>query len=156
MQPKIIRMQYGEYIVTEWGGVNESGITPHGDRVLVLPDLFADVTSGGVFITEEQRERNNLASQTGVLVAVGDDAWTWNSDRSRRYEGKKPEPGQRVIFEQYAGVSLWGADGKRYRLFDDKCVGGLFTGNIPVVASKPKATHSVARVTRPPLIAARG
>lgn len=155
MQPKLIRMQHGEYVVTEWGGANESGIAPHGDRVLVLPDLFADMTSGGVFITEEQREKMNAASQTGVLVAAGDDAWTWNSDRSRRYDGKKPEVGQRVIFEQYAGTSLWGADGKRYRLMDDKCIGGLFAGNIPVVASKPKVAPSVARVVRPPLIAAR-
>jgi co-chaperonin GroES (HSP10) len=145
-------MQHGEYVATEWTGANESGISPCGDRVLILPDRFADTTSGGVIITDDQRDKMDTASQTGVLIALGDDAWAWNSDRSRRFEGKRPEVGQRVIFEQYAGTSLWGADGKRYRLMDDKCIGGLFVGNIPVVETvKPKS--NLARVTRPPLLA---
>jgi co-chaperonin GroES (HSP10) len=155
MQPKLVRMQHGEYVAGEWVGTNLSGISPHGDRVLVLPDLFSPTFAGGKLDhTPDVIERHNLASQTGVLIALGDDAWAWNSDRSRRYEGAKPQAGQRVIFEQYAGTSLWGADGNRYRLMDDKCIGGLFVGNIPVVA-KQKPTPSIARVTRAPLIAAR-
>lgn len=153
MEPKLIRMQHGEYVAAEWGGTNESGIDPWDDRVLILPDAIADKTSGGIGLPDELRDRMNMASQTGVLVAVGDNAWAWNSDRSRRTDGKKIEPGQRVIFEQYAGTPLWGADGKRYRMMDDKCVGGIFSGNIPVLASKPKTVPTVARVTRPPLVA---
>lgn len=157
MQPKLIRMQHGEYVAAEWGGTNESGIDPCGDRVLVLPDLYAEQTSGGVFITEDQKDKMDAASQTGVLVALGNDAWVWTSDRARRLEGKKPEVGARVIFEQYAGISLWGADGKRYRLLDDKCIGGLFAGNIPATVSKPKMrVPAVTKVRTPPLILARG
>lgn len=157
MQPKLIRMQHGEYVARQWNGQNTSGIIPHDDRVLVLTDLFADVTSGGIFITDEQRERHNLASQTGILIAAGENAWLWNSDRSRRSEGKKPEPGQRVIFEQYAGTLLWGADGERYRLLDDKCIGGLFSGNIPVAEAKPRLrVPAVTKVKTPPLVLARG
>ena len=153
MQPKLIRTKHGQYEPAPWNGVNESGITPFGDRVLILPDPFAPTTIGGIIFTDEQRERADMAAETGVLVAMGDDAWLWNSDRARKFEGNKPKVGQRVIFEQYAGSYQFGADGVRYRLMDDKCVGGLFEeGKAPTGAKKPKVAAPLARVTRPPLL----
>jgi len=149
MQPKLVMTPLGQYTPVEWNGVNESGIQPVGDRVLILPDGASDQTQGGAYIPDDVVARMTEAAETGVLVAVGPDAWLWNSDRSRKYEGAKPQVGQRVIFERYSGSFQHAADGRRYRLMDDKCVGGLFEP--PKKATVP----TVAKVTRPPLVMGR-
>lgn len=126
-QVKTIRTTLGLYKMAEWTGKNESGITPLGDRVLVLTDEASDklVESGALISTEDHQDKHSLAAETGVLVALGEDAFKWNSDRSRTYSGQRPEPGQRVYFERYAGGQYKGADGKNYRVLDDKAIGAL-------------------------------
>ena len=125
MQPKLVMTPLGQYEPVQWNGKNESGFLPIGDRVLILPDEFAEQTSGGIYVDETTRERNTKAAETGVLVAVGESAWYWNSDRTRRYEGAKPVPGQRLRFERYAGAIHHGHDGRLYRVLDDKSVSGV-------------------------------
>jgi co-chaperonin GroES (HSP10) len=127
MQPrglakKLVVTPLGEYAPAEWGGENSSGIQPIGDRVLILPDGAAEKT---LVFTEETKERMAMAAETGVLVAVGESAWAWNSDRTRPFTGTKPVEGQRVWFERYAGSVQHGEDGRLYRLLDDKCVGAI-------------------------------
>lgn len=152
MQPKLIRTPLGQYMPAEWSGKNESGITPMDNRVLVLPDPFAPRTGGGIAIPDDMQERMTEASETGILIALGSEAWAWNSDRTRRFEGKKPEPGQRVIFERYAGSYQYGADGNRYRMMDDRCIGGWFEeGKTPTLQRKPSP---IAKVSKPPLVVA--
>lgn len=155
MQPRMIRTPLGQYTPVEWSSKNESGIEPLGDRVLVLPDPFSPTTTGGIDIPDDVVERHTEAAETGVLVAVGSEAWAWNSDRTRRFDGTKPEVGQRVIFERYAGTYQYGADGKRYRLMDDKCIGGLFAADkAPALQRKP-VKPAIAKVTKAPLVIAR-
>lgn len=131
MRPKLVaaaKMQLtplGQYVPAEWHGKNTSGILPIDDRVLVLPDKAPTKTDGGVLLTETTQDHDGLAAETGVLVAIGESAWTWNSDRSRPFSGTKPEIGQRVWFERYAGAIQFGRDGVAYRLMDDKCVGAV-------------------------------
>jgi co-chaperonin GroES (HSP10) len=131
MQPKLmvankrLLTPLGEYVPAEWSGENTSGIIPIGDRVLVLPDKAPDRSSGGVVFTEIQQDRDGLAAETGVLVALGEAAWKWNSDRTRPFDGTKPKVGQRVWFERYAGAIQYGRDGVAYRLMDDKAVGAV-------------------------------
>lgn len=120
-----INTPIGEFDRVEWIGRNSSGIQPFGDRVLILPDQATIRSAGGILKPPEEIERKSEGAETGVLVAIGDGAWAWNSDRSRRYEGEKPIPGQRVYFERYAGGKFHGKDGLLYRLMDDKAVGGL-------------------------------
>ena len=115
----------GEYEEVKFGGKNTSGITPIGDRVLVKPDSCPQYSDGGIEFTEQQRERITEAAESGVLVAAGDAAWFWNSDRSRPYTGSKPQVGQRVWFERYTGSKQYGRDGELYRIMDDKCIGAL-------------------------------
>ena len=120
-----VETQLGRYKKAQWSGNNESGITPWGDRILVLADEPAGKSGGGVIFTDEQQDKTGQAAETGVLVGIGNEAFVWNSDRSRRYEGPKPTLGQRIYFERYAGGFYKGRDGKFYRLMDDKCLGGL-------------------------------
>jgi co-chaperonin GroES (HSP10) len=157
MTPKLIRTPLGQYTPALWAGTNASGIEPFGCRVLVLPDPFAATTGGGIAIPDDLQERMTEASETGILIAVGDEAWFWNSDRTRHFSGRKPEVGAHIIFERYAGSYQFGADGHRYRLMDDRCIGGIFAaGAVPTNKPRPKpAVPGIARVTRPPLVAAR-
>lgn len=155
MTPKLLLMTpLGHYAPAEWDGENTSGITPMGDRVLILPDGAASETAGGISVTDEMQARMSEAAETGILVALGEDAWLWNSDRSRKYEGAKPQPGQRVIFERYAGSYHHAGDGRKYRLMDDKCVGGLFDLSMAKTVPARKAP-SLLGIKRPPLVAAR-
>ena len=147
MSPKLVMTPLGQYAPAQWSGANTSGIRPIGDRVLILPDGAAEQTSGGVELPEDLVDRMTQAAETGVIVAMGPDAWLWNSDRTRKFEGEKPRVGQRVIFERYAGSFQHGPrDGRRYRLMDDKCVGGELDAEV-TTAARP-----LAKVTRPPLV----
>ncbi len=93
LQPRLITDGNLHYDMVEWGGVNTSGIRPFGDRVLILPDQPA-TKYGSILLPPVEIERAALAAETGVLVACGDGAWFWNSDRTRKYEGAKPMPGE--------------------------------------------------------------
>lgn len=140
LQPKLLT-PVGQYDMIQWPGRNTSGIKPRYERVLVLPDQ-ASSNVGGVFLPPETIERLAEAAETGVIVAVGADAWKWNSDRSRRCEDSPIPPGTRVYFERYAGGKFHGRDGLLYRLMDDKCIGGeaVEPEGEPVVQAGP-ASH---------------
>lgn len=130
MQPKMtserrIHTDLGSFDVETWGGVNLSGFVPEGDRVLILPDQASEQTMGGITLPEETRERITAASETGILVAIGPEAFVWNSSRSRRRETPPPAAGVRVFFERYAGYILHGHDGLIYRVMDDNAIGAI-------------------------------
>ena len=122
MQPKLIMTPLGQYDPVKWDGKNVSGYCPFGDRVLILPDGAADQTTGNVFIPEPMQERMSMAAETGVIVALGDAAFTRNFDRTGPWAGMRPAVGQRVGFERYSGSIRHGKDGRLYRVMDDKCV----------------------------------
>ena len=124
---------------------NKSGITPVGDRVLVMPDVIEEKTVGGIIIPNEHRDKHQLAQMSGVLVAVGPDAWM---DRvttverlidnqlrvvERRTTGySKPfaKVGDRVCFAQYNGRNFEGEDKKIYRLLNDEDITGTVSADI--------------------------
>jgi co-chaperonin GroES (HSP10) len=95
-----------------------------GDRVLILPDTAASVV-GKIQLPDDVRERAQLSGSTGVIIQIGDDAFTWNFDRSRPWAGYRPKAGDRIYFDRYAGKEILGDDGHVYRLMDDKCIGGV-------------------------------
>lgn len=125
MEPKLIKTAHAEFVPARFNGVNASGWSPINDYVLVLPDKIATRSSGGVELPEEIAERMQLAATTGILVECGEDAFEWNSDRTRPFGGKKPQPGTRVVFEKFAGKPMLGEDGQTYRIMDDKAIGGV-------------------------------
>lgn len=114
-----------QYIAPMWDGVNTSGCTPIGDKVLIIPYLAIDRTAGGIEMPDDFKERMQLSAVSGVIAALGDDAFTWNADRTRRFEGYKPQVGDHVFFERYAGAVVQGDDGGEYRLIDDKSIGAV-------------------------------
>lgn len=125
MKPNLIMTPLGQYEPAKWKGKNESGHHPIAERVLILPDGAADQTSGNVFVPEHIQERMAMAAENGVLVEAAVDAWTRSADRTGPYQGRRPEPGQRVSFQRYSGQIHHGKDGKTYRVMDDICISGI-------------------------------
>lgn len=125
MKEKILRTIHAEYLPSLYHGKNQSGWSPIGDYVLVKPDSIARTSSGGIELPDDLAERMQLAAITGVIIECGDEAFRWNADRTRPFEGYKPQPGDRVIFEKYAGKPILGEDGINYRIMDDKAIGGI-------------------------------
>ena len=124
LNQKVVRSRM-ERLPAIWSGKNTSGCIPIGDKILILPDMFLATTAGNVELPDEFTERMQLSTQTGVIVAVGDDAFTWSADRARPFGGYKPQPGDRVYYERYAGAEVHGDDNATYRLVEDKQVGAV-------------------------------
>lgn len=140
MQPKLLfKTSIAEYVPAEWTGKNQSGVAPVGDRVLVKPDQAAGTSSGGVMLPDDLRERHTLAAEAGIVVALGDGAFMWNSDRQTPFHGRKPKPGERVCLEKYAGQLVRGDDGEVYRLMESACIAAVITPEKKIKAVKETA-----------------
>jgi chaperonin GroES len=88
-------------------------LKPTIHRVLVKPDDVDGMTPGGLYVPEDTRERLQMASTMGTIVAQGDTAW----------KDYKVEPetkvGDRVGFARYAGTEFE-HDEVKYRLLNDE------------------------------------
>lgn len=114
-----------QYLAPIWSGKNEAGCIPIGEKVLVLPYMAVTKTEAGIHMPDDFKERMQLSAEMGVIVALGDDAFTWNADRTRHFAGYKPKVGDHVHMERYAGAVVQGDDGRDYRLIEDKQIGAV-------------------------------
>lgn len=121
----ILTTQYGQYEQAAFDGVNRSGLMPLCDKVLVRCDPPAEVTKGGIIRTDDGLDKTGLAAITGVLVAVGPQAFAYDSHRLVHWEGERPKPGDRVWFQKYAGFEYTGRDGLLYRVMEDRSIAGI-------------------------------
>lgn len=126
MKPRLITNKIGNYIPAEWDGVNRSGIRMLGDEILVLPDVVPEKTKGGILIAQTTQETHGLAAQSGLIVAIGPDAWRWDRARTTPFTGERPQVGDRVIFDRYGGKEQFGLDGRAYLVMSDMVVAGVF------------------------------
>jgi len=138
VKDRLLRTSVGTYKAAEWSGENTSGCWPIGDSVLVLPDEAA-TKIGGIHLADDSVEKMTMAAESGVIVALGDGAFEWTADRMRRWSGYRPQVGDRVRIERYAGGLQVGNDGRTYRLMTDKCIGAIES------AGRPQELDRVAR-----------
>lgn len=122
MQERTLTTAAGTYRLAEWDGVNRFGAQPVCDMVLVLVDGGADKSDGGVLFTDGSKEQASLGSCTGIIVAVGPQAFAYDADRMVKWEGVRPQPGNRIWFQRYAGQEHFGLDGKMYRIMQDRSI----------------------------------
>lgn len=125
MTPKLFKTTLAAFVPAQWDGTDHSGLHPLGDRVLVLPDASSERSAGGVELPVDVVARHTLAAEAGVVVAIGDGAFKWNSDKCTAFEGKKPKLGDRVAIERYSGQLFHGLDGVVYRLMESACIGAM-------------------------------
>lgn len=95
---------------------NDSGLTPLEFFVVVELDRQETKTPGGIILPESTKDKDKLATQEGMLVAVSPHAFTYAEGWP---EGAQPQIGQRVLFKRYAG-HLHERGGRDYRLLNDK------------------------------------
>lgn len=125
LAPKLFKTAISQYDQAEWDGVNKSGWCPVGDHILVKPDKASEITKGGIMMTPDIVARHTLASEAGIVVAMGDGAFKFNADSITLFEGRKPEAGDRVYIERYAGQLVTGHDGEVYRLMSSSSIGAI-------------------------------
>ena len=92
--------------------MNDSKIQPREFKVLILPEAVEERTAGGIILAQTTKEKGQMAQVKGTLVAVGGNAFEDWSD--------PPQAGDLVYIGKYAGYMVTGADGKEYRLCNDK------------------------------------
>jgi len=92
--------------------MNNSGIHPKGDRILIKPEELEEVSSGGIILANESHEKYSNAQVYGHLVAVGADCW---SDYAEPFA----QIGERVMFAKHGGCPVVGRDGEKYRVLND-------------------------------------
>lgn len=88
-------------------------------KVLVEPKKAEERTKGGIVLPEIVVEKDQHASMEGTLAAVSPLAFSYEEwPKGTRL----PQVGDTVIFARYSGITVKGADGKDYRLMNDKDV----------------------------------
>jgi chaperonin GroES len=88
---------------------------PTGWRLLVLPFKMKEKTKGGVILAENTLERQQVASQVGLVMAMGPQCY---KDKERYPEGPWCKEKDWVMFARYAGSRIK-IDGGEMRLLND-------------------------------------
>ena len=90
---------------------------PTGWRMLVLPFKMKDKTKGGVILAEDTLERQQVASQVGLVMAMGPQCY---QDKERYPEGPGWKKNDWVMFARYAGSRIKIEGGEMRLLNDDE------------------------------------
>ena len=90
---------------------------PTGWRLLVLPFKMKEKTKGGLIIAETAIERQQVASQTGLVLRMGPDCY---KDKERYANGPWCKEGDWVMFARYAGSRIKIEGGEIRMLNDDE------------------------------------
>ena len=90
---------------------------PTGWRLLVLPFKMKEKTKGGVILAEDTLERQQVASQVGLVTAMGPQCY---KDKERYPEGPWCKEKDWVMFARYAGSRIKIEGGEMRLLNDDE------------------------------------
>ena len=88
---------------------------PTGWRMIVLPFKMDEKTQGGVLITDSALERQQVASQCGLVLAMGSQCY---KDKERYPDGPWCKVNDWVVFARYAGSRI-NIEGGEIRLLND-------------------------------------
>ena len=90
---------------------------PTGWRLLVLPFKMKEKTKGGVILAEDTLERQQVASQVGLVMAMGPQCY---KDKERYPEGPWCKEKDWIMFARYAGSRIKIEGGEMRLLNDDE------------------------------------
>ena len=88
---------------------------PTGWSLLVLPFKMKEKTKGGIHLAETTLERQQVASQVGLVMAMGPQCY---KDKERYPEGPWCKEKDWIMFARYAGSRIK-IDGGEMRLLND-------------------------------------
>ena len=87
---------------------------PTGWRMLLLPFKMKEKTKGGLILGQETLEKQQVASQCGLVLAMGPHCY----DKEKFPEGPWCKQGDWVVFARYAGSRIQ-IDGGEVSLLND-------------------------------------
>ena len=90
---------------------------PTGWRLLVLPFKMKEKTKGGLVLAETTLEKQQVASQVGLVMAMGPDCY---KDKERYPDGPWCKEKDWVMFARYAGSRIKIEGGEMRLLNDDE------------------------------------
>jgi len=97
------------------GSLLERMPSPTGWRLLILPYRGKGKTDGGIYLPNQVLEEQNVSTQVGYVLKVGDLAY---KDPDKFPVGPWCEQGDWVMFARYAG-SRFKIDGGEVRILND-------------------------------------
>jgi len=96
--------------------MNESGITPIGDRAVIRVKEIETKTSGGIILLEQYKDKEDMAQLEATLLECGETAdmelEVW------------PQAGDTVLITKYAGL-LYTRNDIEYRLVRGEDIVGM-------------------------------
>lgn len=98
--------------------MNDSGIRPLEYQVLVKPIEVEEKTSGGLYLPDDKKERDQYAQVRGTLIALSPLAFSYD-DRAVK---TAPKVGATVFFPKYQATEVQGQNGETYWLMQDKSI----------------------------------
>lgn len=93
------------------------GIQPTEYNVLIVPAVTEEVTKGGIILTSQTKQQQDISGVQGRILAISPHAFSYVDSWG---DGQKPEIGDVVLFAKFAGTLVEGNDGREYRLLKDK------------------------------------
>ncbi len=103
---------------------NTSGIVPFDHRLLILHDETKKQTAGGVWLPEQEVDKQKYAQTKATVIALGHMCWA-----EAKYDAQQwgvnatfPEVGDRVLVGRYTGDTHKGVDEKEYTIINDSDV----------------------------------
>ena len=91
---------------------------PTGYRLLIALPEVEETTEGGIYITDERRTAESVASVVGYVMKAGPDAY---SDEKRFPNGPWCKEGDWIVMRAYSGTRLR-IHGKELRIINDDSV----------------------------------
>jgi co-chaperonin GroES (HSP10) len=97
------------------GSVKDRVPRPTGWRIVILPYRGAKKSKGGIVLSDQTIEKQQLTTVCGYVLAVGDLAY---KDEGKFPNGPWCKEGDWVVFGRYAGARI-GLDGGEIRILND-------------------------------------
>jgi chaperonin GroES len=93
--------------------MSDCGLRPVEFNVIVDQDPVEEKTKGGLILIDQDKQKHQTTR--GTIVAVSPHAFNY-----AEWVDGPPKVGDRVVFAQYGGTFIDGADDKKYRCLKDK------------------------------------
>lgn len=93
---------------------------PIGYRVLLEPEKVEEKV-GNILMPDEVRDQKQFRQSRGVIVAMGDLAFTKGNPKGAEYLVLSPRPkvGDTVLYREYAGYAFKDEEGNPFTMVDD-------------------------------------
>ena len=91
---------------------------PSGFRLLIALPEVEETTEGGLYIPDERRDAESVASIVGFVLGLGPDAY---ADKDRFPNGPWCKEGDWIVMRAYSGTRLR-IHGKEFRIINDDSV----------------------------------